>query len=109
MSKENKVLKIVVKYRTCGTCKWWRRNRPGVPVREHRCVWNHKGSARAMESEAGLQAIKDMIQQGTPVGIIEGDGDNTLVARLERSMGLTVKKNLTRIIALKILSNSCMI
>lgn len=45
-----------------------------------------------MESEAGLQAIKDMIQQGTPVGIIEGDGDNTLVARLERSMGLTVKK-----------------
>lgn len=45
-----------------------------------------------MESEACLQAIKDMIQQGTPVGIIEGDGDNTLVARLERSMGLTVKK-----------------
>lgn len=55
-------------------------------------MWNHKGSARAMESEAGLQAIKDMIQQGTPVGIIEGDGDNTLVARLERSMGLTVIK-----------------
>lgn len=64
MSKENKVLKTVVKHRTCGTCKWWRRNRPGVPVRERRCVWNHKGSARAMESEAGLQAIKDMIQQG---------------------------------------------
>lgn len=63
-----------------------------------------------MESEAGLQAIKDMIQQGTPVGIIEDDGDNTLVARLERSMGLTVKKKtLTRIIALKTLSNSCMI
>eukprot|EP00105_Crassostrea_gigas_P029783 XP_011451830.1 PREDICTED: uncharacterized protein LOC105345397 isoform X2 [Crassostrea gigas] len=96
MSKENKVLKTVVKHRTCGTCKWWRRNRPGVPVREHRCVWNHKGSARAMESEAGLQAIKDMIQQGTPVGIIEGDGDNTLVARLERSMGLTVKKKLDK-------------
>lgn len=92
MSKENKVLKTVVKYRTCGTRKWQRRNRPEVPIREHRFVWNHKGSARAMESEAGLQAIKDMIQQGTPVGIIEGDGDNTLVARLERSMGLTVKK-----------------
>lgn len=96
MSKENKVLKTVVKHRTCGTCKWWRRNRPGVPAREHRCVWNHRGSARAMESEAGLQAIKDMIQQGTPVGIIEGDGDNTLVARLERSMGLTVKKKLDK-------------
>lgn len=59
-------------------------------------MWNHEGSARAMESEAGLQAIKDMIQQGTPVGIIEGDGDNTLVARLERSMGLTVKKKLDK-------------
>lgn len=45
-----------------------------------------------MESEAGLKAIKDMIQQRTPVGIIEGDGNNTLVARLERSMGLTAKK-----------------
>lgn len=43
------------------------------------------------KSEADLQAIKDMIQQGTPVGIIEDDGDHTLVARLERSMGLTVK------------------
>lgn len=36
--------------------------------------------------------LADMIQQGTPVGIIEGDGNKTLVARLERSMGLTVKK-----------------
>lgn len=49
-------------------------------IREQRCVWNHTGSARAMESEAGLRDIKDMIQQGTPVEIIEGDGDNTLVA-----------------------------
>lgn len=64
MSKENKVLKTAVKHRTCGTCKWWRRNRPGVPAREHRFVWNHRGSVRAVESEAGLQAIKDMIQQG---------------------------------------------
>ncbi|XP_061167894.1 uncharacterized protein LOC133176848 [Saccostrea echinata] len=64
MSKENKVLKTVIKHLTCGVCKWWRRNRTGLKVREHRCVWNHKGSARAMESEAGLKAIKDMIQQG---------------------------------------------
>ncbi|XP_056014682.1 uncharacterized protein LOC125676111 isoform X4 [Ostrea edulis] len=64
MSKENKVLKAVVTHRTCGVCKWWKRNRPGVKVREHRCVWNHRGSARAMESEAGLKAIKDMIQEG---------------------------------------------
>ncbi|XP_062576613.1 uncharacterized protein LOC134238504 isoform X2 [Saccostrea cucullata] len=37
MSKENKVLKTVIKHRTCGVCKWWRRNRPGLKVREH-CV-----------------------------------------------------------------------
>ena len=30
-----------------------------------------------MISEAGLKAIKFMIQQGTPVEIIERDGDNT--------------------------------
>ena len=61
-----------------------------------------------MESEAGLKAIKEMIQHGTPVEIIEGDGDNTLVARLEKNMGLTVKKSLTGITALKKLSNTCM-
>lgn len=96
MSKENKVLKAVVTHRTCGVCKWWKRNRPGVKVREHRCVWNHRGSARAMESEAGLKAIKDMIQEGTPVDVIEGDGDNTLVARIHKSLGVTVKKKIDR-------------
>lgn len=41
-----KVMKAIVKHRTCGTCKWWQRNGPGQPVRQHRCVNNHSGSAR---------------------------------------------------------------
>ena len=33
-----KVLKTIVSHRTCGTCNWWKHNRPGQPVRKHRCV-----------------------------------------------------------------------
>ncbi|KAK3085406.1 hypothetical protein FSP39_002859 [Pinctada imbricata] len=87
LSKENKVLKTVVKHRTCGVCKWWRRRRPGQKPRHHRCVWNHKGSSRLMESEAGVEAVKEMNDQGTPIAVIEGDGDNTLIARLKCNLG----------------------
>ncbi|CAG2192791.1 unnamed protein product [Mytilus edulis] len=80
------------KHRTCGTCKWWKRNRPGRKPRPHRCVWNHRGSARLMESQAGMQAVKELLEQGTPVKTIEGDGDNTLIARLKSELNLTVKK-----------------
>lgn len=73
ISKRNKVLKTVIKHRSCATCKWWKRNRPGQKIRSHRCVWNHKGSAKMMESEIGLLALKEMSSQGTPVEIIEGD------------------------------------
>lgn len=63
ISKRNKVLKTVIKHRSCATCKWWKRNRPGQRIRSHRCVWNHNGSARMMESEAGLLALKEMSSQ----------------------------------------------
>lgn len=42
--------------------------------------------------EADLQAIKEMIQQGTHVEIIEGDVDIIFFAWLQRSMGLNVEK-----------------
>lgn len=96
ISKRNKVLKTVIKHRSCATCKWWKRNRPGQRIRSHRCVWNHNGSARMMESEAGLLALKEMSSQGTPVEIIEGDGDNTLIARLKSQCGLSVVKRLDK-------------
>jgi hypothetical protein len=49
-----------------------------------------------MESEAGLQAIKEMTSQGTPVDIIEGDGDNTVMARPKSQCGKSVVKRLDK-------------
>lgn len=85
-------MKSVVSHRQCSTCNWWRRHRPGKPVRQHRCVRNHFGSARSMESESGEKAILDLAKAGTPVEIIEGDGDNTLLARLKSKHGISLKK-----------------
>ncbi|XP_076088707.1 uncharacterized protein LOC143059102 isoform X2 [Mytilus galloprovincialis] len=92
----NKVCKTVVKHRTCATCKWWRRNRPGRKPKPHRCVWNHRGSARLMESQAGLEAVREMMEQGTPIKTIEGDGDNTLMARIRSELGVNIKKKLDK-------------
>lgn len=54
-----------------------------------------------MESEAGLQAVQEMANQGTPVQIIEGDGDNTLIARAKNQVFL-LQRSLIEIIVLKI-------
>lgn len=91
-----KVMKAIVKHRTCGTCKWWRRNKPGVPVRQHRCVHNHTGSAKLMESVSGEQGILDLSKEGIPVEYIEGDGDNTLIARLKTNQNIDMKKRFDR-------------
>ncbi len=87
-----KVVKTLVSHRACGTCKWWRRNRPGLPVRKHRCVRNHTGSARLMESTTGVQGVQELSSEGTPVEYLEGDGDNTLIARLRSELNITMKK-----------------
>ncbi|XP_033759590.1 uncharacterized protein LOC117341838 [Pecten maximus] len=91
-----KVVKTVVGHRTCGTCKWWQRNRPGQKIRKHRYVHNHTGSARLMESVSGVQGIKDLKDSGTPVEILEGDGDNTMISRIKHDLGITMKKRLDR-------------
>ncbi|XP_065929397.1 uncharacterized protein [Magallana gigas] len=91
-----KVVKTVVSHRTCGTCKWWQRNRPGQEIRKHRCVHNHTGSARLMESVSGVQGIKELIDSGTPVDILEGDGDNTMISRIKSELGITMKKRLDK-------------
>ena len=62
-----KVLKAVVGHRCCGTCNWWRRNKPGEAVPTHDCVRNHKGSARMMESVSGEKGIVELSKEGTPV------------------------------------------
>ncbi|CAG2195904.1 unnamed protein product [Mytilus edulis] len=45
-----------------------------------------------MESQAGMQADKELLEQGTPVKTIEEDEDNTFIARLKSELNLTVKK-----------------
>ncbi|WAR24663.1 hypothetical protein MAR_038332, partial [Mya arenaria] len=87
-----KVVKSVVCHRTCGTCIWWRRNKPGKPVRSHRCVQNHTGSARLMESVSGQICVQELNSGGTPVEILEGDGDNNLISRLKTNLNLEMKK-----------------
>ncbi|VDI43935.1 Hypothetical predicted protein [Mytilus galloprovincialis] len=92
----NKVCKTVVKHRICATCKWWKRKRPGRKPKPHRCVCNHRGSARLMESQAGIEAVREMMEQGTPIKTIEGDGDNTLMARIRSELGVNIKKKLDK-------------
>ena len=87
-----KVIKTIVYHRTCRTCQWWKTHRPGTPVRSHRCVKNHVGSAKLMEPLSGVQGMKELIEEGTPVDIIEGDGDSSLIARLRQELKLKIKK-----------------
>lgn len=91
-----KVVKTIVSHRTCGTCKWWRRNRPFQSVRKHRCVHDHTGSARLMESASGERGINELYKEGTPVEVIEGDGDNTMIARLKSKSNMNLKKKFDR-------------
>lgn len=93
-----KVVKAVVLHGTCGVCKWWKRRRPGmkVHVRPHRCTNNHSGSARLMESASGVSGVKELNESGTPVEILEGDGDNTMISRLKSELGINMKKRLDK-------------
>lgn len=101
-----KVVKTVVNHRTCGVCKWWHRNRPGCPVRKHRCVCNHTGSARLMESTGGLMGIKELAAQGTPIECIEGDGNNTLIACIKNEFNISLKKKFDKNHVLKNIGKS---
>lgn len=49
-----------------------------------------------MEGTSGIQAIKEMMSQKTPVEVIEGDGDNTVISRIENELGVRIKKKLDR-------------
>lgn len=87
-----KVLKALVSHRQCSTCNWWRRHRPGMPVRKHRCVRNHRGSSRSMESVSGEKGVLEMGEEGAPIEYLEGDGDTTLIARLKSNQNISMKK-----------------
>lgn len=91
-----KVVKSIISHRTCGTCNWWRRNKPGHVVRPHKCVRSHTGSARLMESVSGEKGVVQLAEEGTPVEYLEGDGDNTLIARLRNNRNIDMKKRFDR-------------
>ena len=61
----------------------------GQKVREHRYVKTHSGSVRLLESVSGEKGVKELAVEGTPVEYLEGDGDNTLIARLRQTQILT--------------------
>lgn len=91
-----KVMKTVVLHRTCATCKWWKKNRPFQKIRNHRCVFNHVGSARMMESASGVKGIRELKECGVNIEFVEGDGDNTLLARVKKELNITLKKRFDR-------------
>lgn len=72
----------------------------------HRCVKNHQGSVRMMESTSGVQGVKELNESGTPVKYLEGDGDNTLIARLRSD--LNMKKRFDRNHIVKTLVKACL-
>ena len=49
-----------------------------------------------MESGSGLQGVSELAKSGTPVEYIEGDGDNTLIARLKTNLNINMKKRFDR-------------
>lgn len=71
-----------------------------MKVRPHRCTNNHSGSARLMErlmeSASGVSGVKKLNESGTPVEILEEDGDNTMISRLKSELGINMKKPLIK-------------
>ncbi|XP_053385649.1 uncharacterized protein LOC128545990 [Mercenaria mercenaria] len=49
-----------------------------------------------MESVSGEKGVKELLEEGTPIEYLEGDGDNTLIARLKSNLNLTMKKRFDR-------------
>ena len=49
-----------------------------------------------MKSSVGLQAVKEMAVQGTPVQIIDDDGDKSLIASAKNQLGISLAKTVDR-------------
>ena len=45
-----------------------------------------------MESVSGEKGVKELAVEETPVEYLEGDGDNTLIARLKTNSDIDMKK-----------------
>lgn len=56
------------------------------------CVCSYSGSERSMEATSGVQGVKELFEDGTLVEYLEGDGDNTLIAKLRTPLDINMKK-----------------
>lgn len=45
-----------------------------------------------MECKSGVQGIKELSDEGTPVEVLEGDGDTTMLAHIKTDLNRTLKK-----------------
>lgn len=63
------------------------KNRQSMPVRKHRCVGNHVGSAKLMECKSRVQEIKELSDKETLVEVLERSGNTTTVlAHIKRDL-----------------------
>lgn len=49
-----------------------------------------------MESISGVSGEKELNENGTPVEILEGDEDNTMISSLRSELGINMKKCLDK-------------
>lgn len=63
-----------------------------MPVRKHRCVGNHVGSAKLMECKSRVQEIKELSDKETLVEVLERSGNTTVLAHIKRDLHGTLKK-----------------
>lgn len=54
-----------------------------------------------MEIVSVVKRVKEIIQEGTSVEILKGDGDNTLIPRLKKNLNIILKKKLIKATLLK--------
>lgn len=56
-----------------------------------------------MESVSGVSGEKELNENGTPVEILEGDEDNTMISSLRSELGINMKKCLDKNHVVKII------
>jgi hypothetical protein len=49
-----------------------------------------------MECKSGVQGIKELSEEGTPVEVLDGDGDTTMLAHIKSDLNMTLKKRYDR-------------
>lgn len=49
-----------------------------------------------MECKSGVQGIRELAEKGTPVEILEGDGNTTMLAYVKSDLNLSLRKRYDR-------------